>query len=165
MKQLCVSKLAIIGLDNGLSPGRCQAANWTNAGILFSLAINSSEIFTFSFKKLHLKISSTKKRAQYVNGEYPFPCFLNIIHTLRTTCPFSHINILTLEQNDRHFADDVWKLFSVMMKIVEIKMSLFSAPTSTLDKIMASRRKTTSYYLKWWRQSLHAYMRNSASMD
>ena len=31
---ICVSKLTIIGSDNGLSPGRCQAIIWTNAGIL-----------------------------------------------------------------------------------------------------------------------------------
>ena len=29
----CVSKLTIIGSDNGLSPGRRQAIIWTNAGI------------------------------------------------------------------------------------------------------------------------------------
>ena len=29
-----VSELNIIGLDNGLSPGRRQAIIWTNAGIL-----------------------------------------------------------------------------------------------------------------------------------
>ena len=31
---LCVSKLAISGPDNGLSPGRRQAIIWTNDGIL-----------------------------------------------------------------------------------------------------------------------------------
>ena len=31
---MCVSKLTIIGRDNGLSPGRRQAIIWTNAGIL-----------------------------------------------------------------------------------------------------------------------------------
>ena len=31
---ICLSKLTIIGLDNGLSPGRHQAIFWTNAGIL-----------------------------------------------------------------------------------------------------------------------------------
>ena len=30
----CISKLTIIGSDNGLSPGPCQAIIWTNAGIL-----------------------------------------------------------------------------------------------------------------------------------
>ena len=30
----CVGNLTIIGSDNGLSPGRCQAIMWNNAGIL-----------------------------------------------------------------------------------------------------------------------------------
>ena len=34
MTHICVSKLTIIGSDNGLSPGRCQAIIWTNAGLL-----------------------------------------------------------------------------------------------------------------------------------
>ena len=31
MPHICVSKLTVIGLDNGLSPGRRQAIIWTNA--------------------------------------------------------------------------------------------------------------------------------------
>ena len=31
---ICISKLTIIGLDNGLVPTRRQAIIWTNAGIL-----------------------------------------------------------------------------------------------------------------------------------
>ena len=43
---ICVSKLTIIGRDNGLLPGRCQAIIWTNAGILLigALGTNFSEI-------------------------------------------------------------------------------------------------------------------------
>ena len=61
MTHICVSKLTIIGSDNGLSPGWRQAIIWTNAGILLirTWGINfnevSSEIRTFSFKKMHLK--------------------------------------------------------------------------------------------------------------
>ena len=68
MTQICVSKLAIIGSDNGLSPGRRQAIIWINAGILLigSLGTNFSEIlmeiYKFSFKKMHLKMSSGKWR-------------------------------------------------------------------------------------------------------
>ena len=63
---ICVGKLTIIGSDNGLSPGRCQAIIWTNAGILLteSLGINFSETLirthAFSFTKMHLKMSSAK---------------------------------------------------------------------------------------------------------
>ena len=65
---ICVSKLTIIGSDNGLSPGRRQAIIWTNAGILLIglLGTNFGEILvgiqTFSLKKLHLKTSSAKWR-------------------------------------------------------------------------------------------------------
>ena len=65
---MCVGKLTINGSDNGLLPGRRQAIIWTNAGILLigPLGTNFSEILiriqTFSFKKLHLKMSSAKWR-------------------------------------------------------------------------------------------------------
>ena len=64
----CVSKLNIIGSDNGLSPGRRQAIIWTNAGILSigSLGTNFNEILitisTFSCKKIYLKMSSGKRQ-------------------------------------------------------------------------------------------------------
>ena len=35
MTYICVSKLAIIGSDNGLLPGRRQVINWISVGILF----------------------------------------------------------------------------------------------------------------------------------
>ena len=65
---ICVDNLTIIGSDNGLSPGRRQAITWTNVGILLigPLGTNFSEmlieIHTFSFKKIHLKMSSGKWR-------------------------------------------------------------------------------------------------------
>ena len=64
---VCVSKLTIIGSDNGLSPDRRQAIIWTNAGILLHgpLGTNFSEILieilTFSFKKMHLKVSAKRR--------------------------------------------------------------------------------------------------------
>ena len=64
MTHICVSKLTVIGSDNGLSPGRRQAIIWTNAGILLIGPIGTNfneilvEINTFSFKKIHLKMSS-----------------------------------------------------------------------------------------------------------
>ena len=61
-----VGNLTIIGPDNGLSLGRRQAIIWTNAGILLigPWGTNFSEILigiqAFSFKKMHLKMSSAK---------------------------------------------------------------------------------------------------------
>ena len=64
---ICVSKFTIIiASDNGLSPGRRQAIIWNNAEMLLIglLGTNFSEILieilTFSFKKMHLKVSSAK---------------------------------------------------------------------------------------------------------
>ena len=65
---ICVGKLTTIGSDNGLSPGRRLATIWTNAVILFigTILIEFSEILskihTFSFKEMHLKMSSAKWR-------------------------------------------------------------------------------------------------------
>ena len=65
---ICVGNLTIIGPDNGLSPGRRQDIIWTNAGILLigHWGTNFSEILigihTFSFKKIHLQMSSAKWR-------------------------------------------------------------------------------------------------------
>ena len=58
---ICASKLTITGSDNGLSPGRHQAITWTNARILLIGPLGRNfneiliEIYTFSFRKLHLK--------------------------------------------------------------------------------------------------------------
>ena len=63
---ICISKLTSIVSDNGLLSGRRQAIIWTIAGILLigPLGTNFSEIFikihTFSFKKMHLKMSARK---------------------------------------------------------------------------------------------------------
>ena len=65
---ICVSRLTIIGSDNGLSPGRRQAIIWSNDGILLigPLGTNFSEvsieIYIFSFWKMHLKMLSGKWR-------------------------------------------------------------------------------------------------------
>ena len=59
---------SIIGSDNCLSPGRCQAIIWIHVGILLigPLGTNITEIsiemFTFSSKKMYLKMSSGKWR-------------------------------------------------------------------------------------------------------
>ena len=66
VEHICVSKLSIIGSDNGLAPGWLQAIIWTNDGILLigPLGTNFSkiliEIQTFSLKKIRLKMSSEK---------------------------------------------------------------------------------------------------------
>ena len=80
---ICISKLPILGSDNGLSPGRHQAIISTNAGILliWPLGTNFSEVLieinTFSFKKMHLKMSSVQWR--------PFCLGLNVLRSYYKT--------------------------------------------------------------------------------
>ena len=75
---ICVGNLTIVGSDNGLSPCRRQASFWTNAWILLigpswtSFSEILIGIHTFSFKKIHLKMSSAKWR--------PFCLGLNVLN-------------------------------------------------------------------------------------
>ena len=75
---ICVSKLTIIGSDNGLSPDRRQAIIWTNAGLLLIGPLGTCfseiliKILTFPLKKMHLKVSSVKRR--------PFCLSLNVLN-------------------------------------------------------------------------------------
>ena len=67
MMNICIAKQTLIGSGNGLAPGQRQAIIWTNAEILlirtsgrFKFQQNLSNIHTFSFKKMDLKILFTK---------------------------------------------------------------------------------------------------------
>ena len=108
---MCIGNLTIIGPDNGLSPGRRQAIIWTNAGILLiepfrtNFSEISIEIHTFSFKEMHLKMSSGKWR--------PFCLGLNVL--IRAT--FLVFNSIFLSLNIHyifidHFYFDWWIIFT-----------------------------------------------------
>ena len=112
---ICIGKTTIIGSDNGLAPGRRQAIIWTNAGILSIglLGTNFIEILigiqTFSFKKMHLKMSSAKccqfclSLNVLITSMYTGPCLP--IWRIPTTC-----NISELRNNRK------CKLFSCFLK-------------------------------------------------
>ena len=63
---ICLNNLTIIGSDNGLWPGMCQAIIRTNAGILLIGPSGANfrecliENIIFSFKKMRLLVSSAK---------------------------------------------------------------------------------------------------------
>ena len=82
MAHICVSKLTIIGLDNGLLPGRRQVIIGTNAGILLigPLGRNFNEILieihTFSFNKTNLK-------CRLRNDHHAFCLGLNVLSIQR----------------------------------------------------------------------------------
>ena len=108
MKHTCAGKLTIIGSDNALSPGRRQAIIWTNAWILLivPLGTNISEIIiaieTFSFTKMHLKISSAKWR--------PFCLGLNVLMVRMGLCWYDTWQTLTMQSNlSRNCLESHWK--------------------------------------------------------
>ena len=107
-----------IGSDNGLSPGRRQAIIWINDGILLirPIGTNFSEILmgnqTFSFMKMHLKMSSARWR--------PFYLGLSVLIGVLYLCPV--FNSLSLRRNRCHFANSFkctgpkmqfWQLFII----------------------------------------------------
>ena len=83
---LRLSKLNIIGSDNDLSPVCRQAIIWTNAGILLIGPLGTHfsemliEIYTFSFKKMQVKMLSVKRQ--------PFCLGLNVLN--RMNCTICH---------------------------------------------------------------------------
>ena len=93
---ICVSKLTIIGSDNGLLPGRRQAIIWTNAGILLIGPVGTNfseiliEIYTFSFKKVRLKISSAKWRPCCLGLNVLTGCIWIVLLLERACLPWTH---------------------------------------------------------------------------
>ena len=120
---ICVSKLIIIGSDNGLSPVRPQVIIWTNAGILLigPLRTNFSEIsieiHIFSFKKMHLKMSS---------GNWQPSCVgLNVLMTWKMvgkTCKIS----LVISNCKKNLNWWIWPIAPNNCKIVQMKMQYIS---------------------------------------
>ena len=122
MTHICVSNLAMIGSDNGLSSGRRQAIIWTNAGMLLigPLGTTFSEIlikiYMLSLKKCiwkyRLEMAAMLSRPQWVKRM----CIL-------LTTP-GYINILRLRQNERHFQvhfflnEKVWIPMKISLKFV-----------------------------------------------
>ena len=123
MTHICVGKIIIIGSNNGLSPGRRQAIIWTNAGILSirPLGTNFSEILievhTFSFKKMHLKMSSGKCR----------PCCLGLNVLTSDTwnaCMYITSKILSTDISDPSLPiphATTWKQQSAFIMILILK--------------------------------------------
>ena len=170
MTHICISKLTIIGSDNGLSLGRCQAIIRTNAGILLirPLGTNLSEILIeiliFSFKKMRLKVSSAKRR--------PFCPGLNVLtKCIRQCClpnkcwPFnSSLNVLThlvLEHSQQIRSRPLllmpWLLTSpdhqqpcywlyIIKKVLAFHVKLFQPPSpSQCQEIIETANTSFSY--------------------
>ena len=143
MTHIYVGNLTIIGSDNGLSPGRRQAIAWTNVGILLIRPLGTKfsemliEIHTFSFKKIHLKMSSGKWR--------PFCLGLNVLSRgLLDTQHLTAWNTPRCEQNGCQFAGGIFICISLNENyciLISISLKFVQGyPTdinSTLVQVMA----------------------------
>ena len=109
---ICVGKLTIIGLDNGLLPGRREAIIWTNAGILIigPQGTNFHEIkiiipiFWFmkkTFENVVWKMAAILSRPQclsnYSNG------------ILQDTFLSMALNQLSSESNGNPYPEEPWR--------------------------------------------------------
>ena len=105
---ICVDKLTIIGSDNGLSPGQRQAIIWTNYGIVLITYLGTNcnaipiTIHTFSFKKIHLKMSSRKWR--------PFCPGLNELTNLLETRAFIYDVVNSHFHHWPRTSADLWQV-------------------------------------------------------
>ena len=137
---ICVGNLTIIGSDNGLTPGRRQAITWTNIGILLIGPLWTKfnemliDIHTFSFKKIHLKMSSGKWR--------PFCLGLNVFidKISKLVQPMTLHQTINKplpqrpRQNGRHFADDSFKcIFLSEYYCIFIQISLKFVPKGPVN--------------------------------
>ena len=130
---ICVGNLTIIGSDNGLSPGRRQAITWTNFGILLigPLGTNFSEILieihTFSFKNIHLKMSSGKWR--------PFCFGLNVLIPIQLHVWSGHSPAMIKIECVQIFTNK-WQCFFpdefISLKTLLIHSHLYTVPMTIL---------------------------------
>ena len=79
VRHICMGKLTIIGSDNGLLPGLCQAIIWINAGILSIAPIGT--IFNEILIEIHI-FHSRKSISKC--------CLENVSHLSRPQCVKNH---------------------------------------------------------------------------
>ena len=138
-----VGNLTVIGPDNGLSPGRRQAIIWTNDGILLirPIGTNFSEtlvgIHTFSFREMHLKMSSAKWR--------PFCLGSNMLRNWLSDCS-------SAAERSVKFTSDQWMLNS------DLVVSIFRETAPQLSWLVQNRdryfsnQKNTHLHENWIHQ-------------
>ena len=144
MTHICVSKLTIIGSDNGLSPGRRQAIIWTNDAILLIRTFRThlseivSEIHTFSFNKMHFKMSSGQWRPSCL-GLNVLNRYCNFQHGFCLAYSKTHqpirFDVRNLWFNSNNFNKEVdWKHQFRIIPILE------TTPTTTVKEFPLYRR-------------------------
>ena len=118
-----VSKLTIIGSDNGLSPDRRQAIIWTNAGIL-SIDLLGTKLSEISIA-IHIFIQENASE----NVVWKMAAILS-----RPQC----VNTLRPRQNGHHFMDNIFKCIFLNENIlILIQISLKFIPKVPINNIPA----------------------------
>ena len=158
---ICVGKLTIIDSGNGLAPSRRQAIIWTNAGILLigSLGTNFNEILigiqTFSFNKMHLKMSPAKWR--------PFCLGLNLLKINANFNPTSEgDNLMLCGLHCRKWHKTWWRhqmeAFSALLAIC-----VGNSPVSGEFPAQRPVRGALMFYLIW--ASTNGWVNNREAGD
>ena len=94
---ICVSNLTIIGPDNGLSPDRCQAIIWTNAGILLIGPLGTNFSQWNSNRNSYIFIQENPFNIMSFGKWRPFCFGLNMFSV-----------ILNPNSCCDHYSDDTW---------------------------------------------------------
>ena len=153
---ICVSKLTIFGSDNGLPPDRRQAIIWTNAGILLirTLGTNLSEILgeihSFSFKKMHLKMSSAKGRL--------FSLGLNELISINSLAVGDAVILNEWFSNSYQGSIASWAFPGKLPSSSEYQNIPLTDNRLTLVQVMVWWRQATGHYLsQCWSRSMSSY--------
>ena len=115
MTQIWVGNPTIIISNNGLSPDRRQAIIWTNDGILLIISLGThlseilSELRSFSFKKMYLKMSSAKMA--YISSR---------AQCVKCDLKHQHINIMERQSDIYSGISDISNLISDISSYWEI---------------------------------------------
>ena len=166
---ICMSKLNIIGSDNGLSPARYQAIIWTNDVLLSPRPYGMK--FYLKFKGFHSRKYIWKCRLRKWR---PFCLGLNVLRMrgyrdstssngCQETCPINSLAPGKFEWNFRHvifkqiLVIDDW-CFSCEIALTWKPQDL-AYDKSTLVQVMAWCHQATSHYLsQCWPSSLSPYV-------
>ena len=148
MTHICVGKLTIIGSDNGLSPGRRQAIFWTNARILLighlgtTFSETSTRIQAFSFKKMHLKMSSAKWRL--------FRLGLNVLTAGRTHLGYRVHDVISSTLRTQNTTNIHINQISLPNSLMIGESYLWQWTCTKLVQMMACRQPISSYFHSRW---------------
>ena len=147
---ICVSKLTIIGSDNGLSPDRRQAIIWTNAGILLigplgtNFSENLIEIHAFVFKKMHLKMSSAICRPSCLG--------LNVLKLESWTQIWLFIEMMPVVNMNLYSLWNNWEISSDSLTRATFLVSYYRNMNMNRNRIPISIPA-----VKWWSPGWHAH--------